>query len=60
MQLSDNNVHETITPSEGIESILKGLKIDWMAILPESDVADMHQVFDIMSPSKVLDGNPGR
>jgi len=26
-----------------------------MTILPESDVADMRQVFDVMSPSEVLE-----
>ncbi|KAF8448434.1 hypothetical protein BGX38DRAFT_1188964 [Terfezia claveryi] len=51
----DNDVHETTTPSEGIEYVLKRPKIDWMTILPESDVADMRQVFDVMSPSEVLE-----
>ncbi|KAF8425345.1 hypothetical protein BGX38DRAFT_1237047 [Terfezia claveryi] len=50
-----NDVHETTTPSEGIENVLKRPKIDWMTILPESDVADMRHVFDVMSPREVVE-----
>ena len=42
-------------PSEGIEGVLGRPKIDWMTFMPESDVADMRQVFDVMSPSEILE-----
>jgi hypothetical protein len=50
----DDDVHETTTPSDGLE-ILKRPKIDPMTFLPEDDIADMRQVFDVMSPSEVFE-----
>jgi hypothetical protein len=51
---SPDDVHETTTPSDGLE-ILKRPKIDPMTFLPEDDIADMRQVFDVMSPSEVYE-----
>lgn len=39
----------------GIESVLKRPKLDVFEMLPKSDVADMREVFDIMSSEEILE-----
>jgi hypothetical protein len=51
----NNDVHVTTTPSYGLEMLLKRPKIDPMMFLPEDDIADMRQVFDVMTPSEVVE-----
>jgi hypothetical protein len=50
-----NDVHETATLSDGLEMLLKRPKIDPMTFLPEDDIADMRQVFDVMTPREVVE-----
>jgi hypothetical protein len=49
----DDDVHETTTLSDRLE-ILKRPKIDPMTVLPEDDIADMHEVFNVICLSEVF------
>jgi len=41
------------TEVEGLERLLQRPKVDIMGMLPEDDVADMRDVFDVMTPKEV-------
>jgi hypothetical protein len=48
----DDDVDEPTTPTDGLD-ILRRPKIDPMTFLPQDDIADMSQVFDVMSQSEI-------
>ncbi|RUS22568.1 hypothetical protein BC937DRAFT_88444 [Endogone sp. FLAS-F59071] len=41
------------TEVEGLERLLRRPKVDIMGLLPEDDVADMRDVFDVMTPNEI-------
>jgi len=49
---SDDAIPED-TEFEGLERLLQRPKVDIMSMLPEDDVADMRDVFDVMTPKEI-------
>lgn len=52
-RMAHETAHET-APAEGLAKILKRPKVDVMSMLPEDDVGDMRDVFEVMSPDEIL------